>query len=152
MLLQTLRLTANELVLYYRPGGRILAHSTCVISNWVLIQTKNVSKARPRCTDWKMWNKKKKHITKGCCLPFSSYRIILSGRAYVHDIQLFNIRFSAVRLFRFEPQVSRNRIVKTIKRPPRPIPVHDHRVTAHKMSHRTTVLRSVWAHQPFCLC
>lgn len=96
--------------------------------------------------------KKKKHITKGCCLPFSSYRIILLGRAYVRDVQLFNFRFSPVRLFRFQPQVSCNRTVETTERPPQPIPVYDHRVTARKMSHRTTVLRSVWAHQPFCLC
>lgn len=39
-------------------GGSVIAYtssrSTGVMQNHALIQTKNVSKARPRCTDWKM--------------------------------------------------------------------------------------------------
>jgi len=41
-----------------RPAGNeLVRHSTLstgVTPNRALIQTKNVSKARPRCTDWKM--------------------------------------------------------------------------------------------------
>lgn len=114
-----------------------------------------MSKARPRCTDWKMWNKKKNISPKGVVYRLAAAIVyfFLSGRAYVGEVRLTDRICSAVRLRCSGP--NRECRVTTAphrRRPPPPCGPTD---SARKMSRgRSAVSRpsSDWAaYQPFCL-